>query len=362
VGNPLHYQHKREEHGGFSPDDTHVALIVSGGALPGNVLGTMVTADVQTKQIAVSALNALGLDAALLQGAVIEGTQGLPGLGLPQNVSLYYVRNQPTQQVVGAFYDGSTTDNLNAYQVTVHWGDGSQASTNAILVRDTLNPNIVDVYARHKYTHVGTFNGKVKVVTPSNQVINDTFTATVTNGDPVHVPPTAVPAAAPPAAAATDPLQNIDRFVVIYQENWSFDSLYGLFPGANGLANASTTSLTQIDRQTGQPISTETTYNPAFKYDPATLQNPPPPLDNNDNIDTRFLTDPNNPNSPTAVNTLLPYDLSQFLTPSQTTGDVVHRFWPEQSQINHGAQNQYITWSDNHYLAVGTYRRLEDDL
>jgi len=25
---------------------------------------------------------------------------------------------------------------------------------------------------------------------------------------------------------------------VIYQENWSFDSLYGKFPGANGIANA----------------------------------------------------------------------------------------------------------------------------
>jgi phospholipase C len=35
----------------------------------------------------------------------------------------------------------------------------------------------------------------------------------------------------------TDPkLRHIRHFVVIYQENWSFDSLYGLFPGANDTA------------------------------------------------------------------------------------------------------------------------------
>jgi hypothetical protein len=43
-------------------------------------------------------------------------------------------------------------------------------------------------------------------------------------------------------------LQQIDHFVVIYQENWSFDAVYGNFPGANGIANASPASLSQIDR------------------------------------------------------------------------------------------------------------------
>src|SRR5262249_36328505 len=33
-------------------------------------------------------------------------------------------------------------------------------------------------------------------------------------------------------------LPKIDHIVVIYQENWSFDSLFGFFPGANGIANA----------------------------------------------------------------------------------------------------------------------------
>ncbi len=29
--------------------------------------------------------------------------------------------------------------------------------------------------------------------------------------------------------------QKIVHVVIIYQENWGFDSLYGKFPGANGL-------------------------------------------------------------------------------------------------------------------------------
>src|ERR671937_658876 len=33
-------------------------------------------------------------------------------------------------------------------------------------------------------------------------------------------------------------LEKIQHVIVIYQENWSFDSLYGKFPGADGIANA----------------------------------------------------------------------------------------------------------------------------
>ncbi len=37
---------------------------------------------------------------------------------------------------------------------------------------------------------------------------------------------------------AADPLDRIGYIIVISQENWSFDGLYGLFPGANGIASA----------------------------------------------------------------------------------------------------------------------------
>jgi phospholipase C len=56
-------------------------------------------------------------------------------------------------------------------------------------------------------------------------------------------------------APQPDPvLLNIKHIIVIYQENWSFDSLYGLFPGANGLGQSSRKSLNQTDRF-GQPLS-----------------------------------------------------------------------------------------------------------
>src|ERR1700730_14126040 len=44
-------------------------------------------------------------------------------------------------------------------------------------------------------------------------------------------------------------LREIKHIIVIYQENWSFDSLYGQFPGADGLANGFDT-LPQLDRTT----------------------------------------------------------------------------------------------------------------
>jgi acid phosphatase len=43
-------------------------------------------------------------------------------------------------------------------------------------------------------------------------------------------------------------IQDIATVVVIYAENRSFDNLYGSFPGANGLAQATPTASTQLDR------------------------------------------------------------------------------------------------------------------
>ena len=42
------------------------------------------------------------------------------------------------------------------------------------------------------------------------------------------------------------PLDRIQNIVVIYAENHSFDNMYGLFPGANGIANATAEQKTQI--------------------------------------------------------------------------------------------------------------------
>jgi acid phosphatase len=53
--------------------------------------------------------------------------------------------------------------------------------------------------------------------------------------------------AALPVAALGQDLSRIETIVVIYAENRSFDHLYGLFPGANGIANAKPEQWTQHD-------------------------------------------------------------------------------------------------------------------
>jgi YVTN family beta-propeller protein len=179
VGNPSHFTFKRAEHGGFSDTDTHVALIVGGGALSPDVRGDTVDTPVQTKQIAVTALNSLGLDSAELQGAVIEGTQGLPGLDIPQDVSVKFTEGEAAQALVGAFVVPTTTGSLNGYQVTVNWGDDSDPDTHPVLIRDASKPNIVDVFAVHTYDEEGVYHGKLTVVTPAGNKIKNTFTATV---------------------------------------------------------------------------------------------------------------------------------------------------------------------------------------
>src|SRR5262249_44375480 len=63
-------------------------------------------------------------------------------------------------------------------------------------------------------------------------------------------------------------------------------------------------------------------------------------------IDTRF---------PATLNTLKFYNAGNFLSPGDKTGDIVHRFFQEQSQINGGLQNQFITWSDNPGLVMSYF-------
>ena len=156
------------------------------------------------------------------------------------------------------------------------------------------------------------------------------------------------PSATPASTGASDQgavLQNIDHFVVIYQENWSFDALYGNFPGANGIASASATSLSQVDRRTGNPYSSQTGQPFDLAYNGPALTTPPQPI-NNGAIDPRF---------PTGLDTLQPYDAGAYLSPGDKTGDIVHRYWQEQSQINGGQQNQYVTWSDNPGLVMSHF-------
>jgi hypothetical protein len=67
---------KDMEHGGFAPDDGHVALLVSHPSLSKKTS----TEKVQTTQVAPTVIQALGLDTELLDAVENEGTEVLPGL------------------------------------------------------------------------------------------------------------------------------------------------------------------------------------------------------------------------------------------------------------------------------------------
>ena len=81
-----------------------------------------------------------------------------------------------------------------------------------------------------------------------------------------------------PGGAPFSPLAKIDTIVVIYAENHSFDNMYGLFPGANGVANATAVQTVQRDHD-GRPLphlppvyTAQGTTDPRY---PATLPNGP---------------------------------------------------------------------------------------
>ncbi|MDF5724334.1 MAG: alkaline phosphatase family protein [Rhizonema sp. PD37] len=82
VGNPSKGK-KIAEHGAlFTEDATNIALVIGGDGISSNVKGTTVNDEVRTTQIAVTVLNALGLNPNLLTGVRIERTKALPGTGI----------------------------------------------------------------------------------------------------------------------------------------------------------------------------------------------------------------------------------------------------------------------------------------
>lgn len=124
-------------------------------------------------------------------------------------------------------------------------------------------------------------------------------------------------------------LEKIQHVIVIYQENWSFDGLYGRFPGADGIANA--------DKRIRQVKKDGTPY--AKLPQPLdTSKKPPIP-------DARFPTD-----LPIA-----PYDIAHYVPPDQKIGDIVNRALQEKRQINGGQMDGFVAWSENGGLAMSYY-------
>ncbi len=139
--------------------------------------------------------------------------------------------------------------------------------------------------------------------------------------------------AAPPAfaqQAAPDPLAKIGHIIVIFEENRSFDNLFGNFPGANGLNNA---------------INAPKQVGPDGKpY--ATL---PPVIDTT--VKPQAVEDKRFPN----VLPNAPFEINPFVPPEEKTGDLVHKFYQEQAQIDGGLMDRFAQISDSRGFVMGYY-------
>jgi acid phosphatase len=142
---------------------------------------------------------------------------------------------------------------------------------------------------------------------------------------------TPVRAAVPPAGPPPRPpasLERIEHLIIIYLENWSFDGLYGRFPGANGVASAGAAAR-QVDKD-GRPYTTITALD--------TRHSPPQP----------YAELP-------AQLPVAPFDLGPFIPPWHLTGDLVHRFYQEQHQIDGGRMDKFVAWSDSAGFTLSGY-------
>src|SRR5467141_1386302 len=132
------------------------------------------------------------------------------------------------------------------------------------------------------------------------------------------------------AAAPSGGLERIQTIVVIYAENRSFDHLYGLFPGANGIAEATDEQKTQLDLDGTALPHLPPVFTPQGKPDerfPRQLPNRPfridaPPLDRR-------------------WDELLP--------------DPIHAYYQNRAQINGGRNNLYVAMSNAGAFVMGYF-------
>jgi acid phosphatase len=169
---------------------------------------------------------------------------------------------------------------------------------------------------------------------------------------------TAASAGSAQSSARKTPLDKVDHILVIYEENHSFDNLYGGWEGVNGRERATEAKTTQVD-QLGHPYD-------CLKQNDVNLAALPSTCTDGHGFtsafrNTWFMIDPI---IPATATTCLP-PLSAFAFPNEVlngtglpggcTRDLVHKFYQEQYQLNGGAQNRYMVGSDAIGLTMGQY-------
>jgi acid phosphatase len=153
-------------------------------------------------------------------------------------------------------------------------------------------------------------------------------------------------------------LAKMNHIVVIYEENHSFDNLYGGWEGVNGLSKG---SVKQVN-QSGIPFT-------CLMQQDVNLTVPP---------QSATCTDTTTATSFTSHFTNAPFTIDALIPPAATTcpppgvfaangvlvgqgvqggctRDIVHRFYQEQYQLDNGKMDRYVTGSDATGLAMGVY-------
>jgi len=170
-------------------------------------------------------------------------------------------------------------------------------------------------------------------------------------------------------AATADSLNDYRYIVVIYQENHSFDNLYGLWGDVgghhlNGLPWADPAHTVQVMQNnithyacllqldvnlTSPPLPSTCAENGVSPPFVSAFTNKPFEIDNYIAATDKTCPAP----GVFAANGLLKN--SPGALPGGCTRDLVHRYYSEQYQINQGKQNRYVTGSDAAGLVMGYY-------
>lgn len=124
-------------------------------------------------------------------------------------------------------------------------------------------------------------------------------------------------------------LAKIGQIVVVYLENRSFDHLFGLYPGANGIAQAKAQGLDIQRDANGQPY--------------AVL--PAPVADKSGKPDARFTAPI--PNGSYRIDATVPLN-GQMFSP-------IHAFYTNQRQINGGRNDRFVAAGNSGGLLMGHY-------
>ncbi|MBV1838013.1 acid phosphatase [Acetobacter estunensis] len=139
------------------------------------------------------------------------------------------------------------------------------------------------------------------------------------------------------ATPADKRLSQIDTVVVIYAENRSFDSLYGRFPGADGLDHAPASALRQRDRDGSllpelPPI-----------WGGLTGRGVTPAV-------TQAMTE-HLPNAPFQVDAAKGFNVPDSLR----TRDLWHRFYQNRMQIDGGHNDGFVAWGNAGAMPMGNW-------